>query len=189
MTTRLRPVKLLHKYYREAPVALQIILDHSRLVTARAVGIARRLQASETIDIRFIAEATMLHDIGAIFTYAPDLGCFGELPYLCHGIKGSEILNAEGLHRHALVCERHIGVGLTAAEIKKNDMPLPPRDMIPVTLEEQIICYADLFYSKNSKDRGREKDPYRVRNSLEQFGPGKMEIFDHWREKFEPGLS
>lgn len=189
MTNRLRPVNLLHKYYREAPAALQIILDHSRLVTARAVRIARRLQTSETVDIRFIAEATMLHDIGSIFTHAPALGCFGDLPYICHGIKGSEILKAEGLHRHALVCERHIGVGLTAAEILKNNMPLPPRDMIPVTLEEQIICYADLFYSKNAKDRGKEKDPLRVRNSLEQFGPGKREIFDHWRERFEPELN
>lgn len=189
MNDSVRPAALLRKYYKDSPVALQIILDHSRQVTARAVRIAKRLQATENIDIRFTAEAAMLHDIGSILTRAPDLGCFGDLPYLCHGIKGKEILEAEGLPRHARVCERHIGVGLTADEIRKNELPLPTRDMIPVTLEEQIVCYADLFYSKNRLDRGIEKDLETVRNTLRRFGPGKTAIFDRWQEKFEPNLS
>lgn len=189
MNDPVRPAELLRKYYQESPVALQIVLDHSRQVTARAVRIARQLQRTEPVDIRFVAEAAMLHDIGSILTHAPDLGCFGDLPYLCHGIKGKELLEAEGLVRHARVCERHIGVGLTADEIRKNKLPLPTQDMIPVTLEEQIICYADLFYSKNRQDRGLEKNIESVRNTLRRFGQGKTEIFDRWQKRFEPGLS
>ena len=181
-----RPAALIKKYYKDSPTALQVILDHSRLVTSRAVRIARHLQSTENVDLRFVAEAAMLHDIGSILTHAPELGCFGTLPYLCHGIKGREILDAEGLIRHARVCERHVGVGLTAEEIEKNGLPLPPHDMIPVTLEEQIICYADLFYSKNLKDRGKEKDIETVRNTLRRFGAGKTVIFDRWLKRFEP---
>jgi uncharacterized protein len=188
MTAIIRPAALIRKYYQDSPVALRVLLDHSRLVTRRAVRIAERLHSSETVDLRFLAEAAMLHDIGSIRTYAPDLGCFGTLPYLCHGIKGRELLEAEGLYRHALVCERHIGVGLTAEEIQKNRLPLPARDMIPVTLEEQIICYADLFYSKNPQERGRENDPATVRSILRRFGPGKTVVFDRWLERFEPQL-
>ena len=187
MKSTVRPIELLRKYYRNSPAALQIILDHSRLVTARALRIARALSVEETIDLNFIAEASMLHDIGSIFTYAPDLSCFGKLPYICHGIKGKELLTAEGLDQHARVCERHIGVGLTAEEIEKNKLPLPLRDMRPISLEEQIICYADLFYSKNRRDRGQEKDLRTVRDTLRTFGAGKVEIFDRWQEKFEPG--
>lgn len=189
MKDLIRPAALIRKYYQDSPAALQVILDHSRLVTARAVRIARRMQSVEPVDLRFIAEAAMLHDIGSIFTHAPDLGCFGKLPYICHGIQGKDLLCAEGLNRHALVCERHIGVGLTAEEIINNGLPLPVRDMIPVTLEEQIICYADLFYSKNLKDRGKEKDVESVRNTLRHFGPGKTVIFDRWLQKFEPELT
>jgi len=189
MNNLVQPAKLIRKYSQGSPVALQIILDHSRLVTARAVKIARRLQSVEPVDIQFVAEAAMLHDIGSIFTNAPDLGCFGEWPYICHGIQGGKLLREEGLNRHALVCERHIGVGLTAEEIIKNGLPLPARDMKPVTLEEEIICYSDLFYSKNSKDRGQEKEITTVRNTLNHFGPDKAEIFDRWLNKFEPELT
>lgn len=186
---RLHPVSLLRKHYQHSPEALQIILDHSRQVCARAVRIARHLQASQTVDIRFIAEAAMLHDIGSKFTNAPELGCHGDLPYLCHGIRGSELLIAEGLPQHARVCENHIGVGLTAREITANNLPLPARDMLPLTLEEEIICYADLFYSKNLKQRGREKSVAQVRRKLLKHGPEKTRIFDRWRERFEPDLS
>lgn len=183
-----RPAELIRKHYKHSPLAMQIIINHCRLVTARAVEIGRRLQVTETIDLRFVAEAAMLHDIGSIYTDAPELGCFGNFPYICHGIKGKELLLAEGLKRHALVCERHIGVGLTAEEIQKNALPLPARDMTPVTLEEQIICYADLFYSKNPQDRDKEKTVDRIQSSLIHFGPGKIDIFNHWRDRFEPEL-
>lgn len=186
MTNRLHPVSLLDKYYRDLPLAKQTIIDHSRRVTGRAVRIARRLQKHEAVDIRFIAEAAMLHDIGSLSTDAPEMGCFGDLPYLCHGFKGAEILISEGLPRHALVCERHTGVGLSAAEILAQKLPLPARDMFPVSLEEQIICYADLFYSKSQDRRDKESSIERVRKKLRRFGHEKVAVFDQWLKRFEP---
>jgi uncharacterized protein len=46
------------------------------------------------------------------------LGCHGDRPYITHGIIGAELLGNEGLPGHALVCERHIGVGLSIEDIK-----------------------------------------------------------------------
>lgn len=178
---------LIRKYYLQSPQAHQLLLDHSRQVTRKALAIGRRLAWQLPIDLDFIAEAAMLHDIGMVFTHAPELHCHGELPYLAHGVKGCEILLAEGLPRHARVCERHTGVGLTATEITEQRLPLPARDMLPETLEEKIICYADLFFSKNRHDRGYEKSPSKVRKNLLRYGAQKGLIFDRWQQQFEAG--
>nr|MDA3903665.1 phosphohydrolase [Desulfuromusa sp.] len=84
---------------------------------------------------------------------------------------------------------RHIGVGLTVEEIQQQHLPLPARDMRPKTLEEQLICYADLFFSKDNKNRDREKTPAEIREKLQKYGKNKMIIFDQWLKEFEPNLS
>ena len=189
MTIDIDPEKIIRKYYSSNPVAWKILLDHSRLVTRRALKIARHLfSQGESVDLKFVAEAAMLHDIGMIQTDTPELGCHGRGSYLQHGLRGKEILEQEGLFKHARVCERHIGVGLTVEEIIQQQLPLPARDMCPETLEEQIISYADLFYSKGNKNRQGKKLPKEVRDKLEEYGKGKISIFDQWLERFEPEL-
>ncbi len=182
---QVRPTDLISKYYHQSPAAHQLLLAHSRKVCYKAVTIARAL-ATNDIDLDFIAEAAMLHDIGMICTRVPELHCQGSAPYLAHGIEGRRILLAEGLPRHARVCERHTGVGLTAEEIITQKLPLPARDLLPETLEEKIICYADLFFSKNLRDRDREKSAIEVRAGLVRFGDNKGAIFDQWHRMFNP---
>lgn len=178
------PADLLKKYYQQAPEAQLVLFEHSRCVTRKALAVGRKLAQGQPVDLQFLAEAAMLHDIGMIFTQAPQLGCYGNLPYLAHGIKGCEILLFEGLPAHARVCERHTGTGLTRQEILAQQLPLPPRDMCPETLEEKIICYADLFFSKNPRQRGHEKSPARVRKELLKYGRHHGEIFDAWHQQF-----
>jgi uncharacterized protein len=176
----LNPIALIEKYYPPGSDVYRILLRHSEMVAAKAMVIARSLQADAT----FVHEAALLHDIGIRFTAVPQLGCEGELPYLCHGIKGRELLEAEGFPRHALVCERHIGVGLTAAEISGRNLPLPARDMIPITLEERIVTYADLFFSKDPAKAGQERTVDQVRSSLARFGADKVAVFEEWHVLF-----
>lgn len=176
-------ITLLDKYYTPGSDAHRILLKHSQSVAAKATGIAHALQ-NQKVDVAFVTEAALLHDIGIRYTAASSLGCFGELPYLCHGLKGRELLEAEGLPRHALVCERHIGVGLTAEEILRQKLPLPERDMLPTTVEEQIIAYADLFFSKDPAKNGLERSPDEVRSSLARFGTDKLDIFEQWHRMF-----
>ena len=59
----------------------------------------------------------MLHDIGIFKCDAAGIQCFGTEPYICHGRIGAELLRSEGFPRHARVCERHTGAGITKAQI------------------------------------------------------------------------
>lgn len=159
--------------------ALEIVLVHSKQVTDLALAVATRLQMSPA-DLEFITQAAMLHDIGVCQVYAPELGLHGAHPYIMHGVLGRMILDREGLPQHALVCERHTGVGLTCADIVNQKLPLPVRDMCPQSRCEQIICFADLFYSKRPGKLLVQKSVERVRKGLANFGADKVAIFNAW---------
>jgi uncharacterized protein len=177
-------VALLEKYYVD-PDALSIVVEHSRLVAEKACRVVDALGRSD-IDRRFVEEAAWLHDIGVCRTASPKIGCHGDEPYIRHGIIGRQILETEGLHRHALVCERHIGVGLSVDDIRTQGLPLPERDMSPRSIEERIICFADLFYSKKTGDVFREKSPDSIREKLALYGGHKVGIFEEWLREFGP---
>ena len=181
-SVRMNPESLLAKYF--TPLALAIILEHSRNVARKALAIAANSPLAKQLDTAFIAEAALLHDIGVSQTDAPGLGCHGTEPYIRHGILGRAILEQEGLPRHALVCERHIGVGLTVADIRQQNLPLPLRDMLPVSPEERIVAAADLFYSKKNNALSVEKSVDRIRTDLEKFGADKVAVFERWLEEF-----
>ncbi|MDZ4184590.1 MAG: HD domain-containing protein [Desulfuromonadales bacterium] len=180
----MNPWLLLEKYYPPGDPAREILFAHSRAVAAKAMAVARRLPPSETIDLSFVEEAALLHDIGIRFVHAPAIGCHGDLPYLAHGYKGRELLEVEGWPRHALVCERHIGVGLSAASILAQHLPVPHRDMIPQTREETIIAYADLFFSKKEQELAGEKSLEQVRQGVARFGAENLAIFERWHALF-----
>lgn len=147
----MNPFALIQKYYAPESELYRILMIHSLLVANRALEIARAYRArhvESALDLRFIEEAALLHDIGIFRCHAPEIHCFGKEPYIKHGMIGREILEQEGLPQHALVCERHTGTGLTKAEVLEQELPLPLRDYLPITLEEKIICLADRFYVK-----------------------------------------
>lgn len=174
--------KIIDKYYQNNEKAKQVLLIHSRLVAEKALKIASNLNEKTDKDLLF--EGSMLHDIGMIYTHAPDIGCNGNHPYICHGILGKKMLEEEGLPKHALICERHTGTGITREEIMEKKLPLPLKDMIPVTLEEQIICYADKFFSKNPKGLEKEKSPEKIEKMLSGYGGNHLDIFRQWHLRF-----
>ena len=141
---------------------------HSRQVADRCLAIVAK-HKELPVDVQFMEEAAMLHDIGIYRCDAPSIHCHGTEPYLRHGPIGGEILRAEGLPRHARVAERHTGTGLPGYE--------------PETLEEQIICYADKFYSKSRLDR--VLTVVETAQSLEKFGHDGVLKFLAWAERFE----
>lgn len=174
---------LINKYYRGHTQAKSILLAHSRQVADFAVTVAEHFAQGHPLDIGFIEQAAMLHDIGMLYTDTPKLGCHGNQPYITHGVLGAELLRKEGLPRHALVCERHIGVGLSIEDIKVQKLPLPLQDMRPQSIEEEIVAYADLFFSKTTPGQ-RSID--QVRTSLARHGEYKVAIFDQWHKRFHP---
>ena len=92
-------------------------------------------------------------------------------------------MRREGFPRHARVCERHTGTGLTRLQIEREKLPLPLADYVPETLEEQLVCYADKFYSKSHPDRVLTVDE--AARSLARFGEEGVAKFRGWAERFE----
>ncbi len=176
-------VALLEKYFVRNRISFEIVLEHSRMVADKALLVARRQRNTEQ-ELQFIEEAALLHDIGVSRTHAPKISCYGNEPYIRHGVLGRELLDAEGLPAHALVCERHIGVGLTVQDIVEQQLSLPERNMEPVTMAERIICFADLFYSKRLGSIHCEKTVEQVRTNLLKHGEQKIALFEKWLEEF-----
>ncbi|MBS3755662.1 MAG: HDIG domain-containing protein [Desulfobacterales bacterium] len=175
----MNPLDLIRDYYRPGTLAYEVLVRHCEAVTGAALCLAERV-SHLVPDPGFIREAAMLHDIGVFDTDAPQIGCFGKHPYICHGYLGRMMLEKHGLPDHARVCERHIGAGLSAEDISAQKLPLPKRDMLPETVAEQIICFADSFFSKTPPPGGTRRSADAVIASLSPYGADKVERFYGW---------
>lgn len=178
---------IIEKYYTPGYTDYDLLVTHSRQVAELATALGKRYMAShpgEPMDLDFVYEAAMLHDIAIFKTNAPGIGCYGDEPYIRHGILGRELLDGLGLPRHALVCERHTGSGISAKDIMEQHLKLPVRDMLPLTLEEKVICYADKFYSKSHVHRMKTME--RTLRSLSKFGNDTIERFQALVALFGP---
>ncbi|MDF9829366.1 HDIG domain-containing metalloprotein [Parabacteroides sp. PF5-6] len=175
------PLELITPYYPTDSEAHRILLAHSRNVADKALQIARQ-HPEMNLDHPFIEEAAMLHDIGMFRCHAPSIGCHGEAEYICHGYLGAELVRQAGYPRHALVCERHTGTGLSLQMIVDGQLPLPHREMLPVSMEEQLICFADKFYSKTKLDK--EKPVDKIVRGLSKYGDETVKRFETWCKLF-----
>lgn len=173
---------IIDKFYPDDNTLKHILLTHSRSVADRALRIVE-VHPELQLDKQFVEEAAMLHDIGIYQCNAEAIECYGTAPYICHGRIGAELLRAEGYPRHARVCERHTGAGLTKSSIEERKLPLPAQDFLPETMEEQVICYADKFYSKTRLDH--EKTFEQAQKSLSKFGEEGLIRFNAWHRMFE----
>jgi uncharacterized protein len=173
---------IIDKYYPEDDDLKRLLLLHSRQVADKCLALCEK-HPELAFDNTFVEEAAMLHDIGIRWCHAPSIFCVGDQHYIRHGLIGGELLRQEGLPRHAQVCERHTGTGLTKEQIVSQQLPLPAENYTPVTLEEQLICYADKFFSKSKPERVLTVE--QAAQSLEKFGHEGVEKFLQWAEMFE----
>lgn len=157
MVERIDYKKIIDKYYptETNPLLRELLITHSRQVADFAIQLIQRRGLENTVNSEFVYSAAMLHDIGIFQTNAPGIHCHGTHHYMEHGLIGANLLRREGAEAepYALVCERHIGTGLTAEEIITQNLPLPHKDFLPVTLEEKLVCYADNFFSKSDTSK------------------------------------
>lgn len=168
---------IIAKWYTPATKRYEILVEHSEQVAGKACAIVDA-HPEWGLDRTFVYEAAMLHDIGIDLCDAPDIECYGDQPYIMHGVLGAERLRALGMPLHARVCERHTGTGVTLATILEQGWGLEHRDYLPVTLAEQVICFADKFYSKSG--RRQEKSLDKIIKGLERYGEDDVERFRAW---------
>ena len=174
--------EIIDRYYPCENELKNIYMVHARVVADFALGLARKHPELE-LDEAFVYEAAMLHDIGIFLTDAPRIYCYGSEEYLCHGYLGAELLRSIGLERHARVCERHTGTGLTKEIIERNGWNLPVKDFVPETLEEQLICFADKFFSK-TKFLHEPRTFEQVVESMRKISEDSVKKVEKWAEMF-----
>ncbi|MFC1768458.1 HD domain-containing protein [Nanoarchaeota archaeon] len=174
------PYRIIKKYYDPKSKAYKRLITHGKIITKISLKLAKKVEHLKP-DIKFIKEAAILHDIGMYKCDAPTLNCYGKEPYIKHGVIGRKILEKENLPIHAKVCERHIGVGITKKEIIRNKLPLPKRNMIPISIEERIIAYADKFHTK---DKGINSIPF-IRKRISKYGKENLKRFDELHKLFK----
>ena len=172
---------LIEKYYPEDDALRQLLITHSQSVAQLALQIVS-LHPELHIDSQFVGEAAMLHDIGIRACDASGIFCHGTEPYIKHGRIGAEWLRAEGLPKHARVCERHTGAGITCRQIVERNLPLPHEDFLPETIDEKLICYADKFFSKSHPERMKTME--QAEKSIAKFGDDGVVRFLQWAELF-----
>jgi len=198
--------RIIDKYYPGASKLRDILLVHSRGVCRLALEIVDghpELNADRAV----VEAGAMLHDIGIVRCNAPGIECFGTEPYICHGTIGARMLREEcvrsnerianadtaddlsdfgltpaALEPYARICERHTGTGLTLEQIVTQNLPLPHVDLRPETIEEQIVCYADKFFSKTHPER--QKTYEQACRSLAKFGEAGLVKFAEWHKTF-----
>jgi uncharacterized protein len=180
------PIQIIAKFYERHSRTFEILVAHGEQVADKAIQTAGKVSHLQP-DLNFIKNAAMLHDIGILHTDSPGFDCHGKYPYICHGFLGREMLESSGLPEYGPICERHIGVGISLNDIRTFNLPLPQRDMLPVSIEEQIICYADKFFSKNvdGQKKDSEKSIEHILQKLKPYGRDKAEQFRAWVRMFE----
>jgi uncharacterized protein len=105
------------------------VIRHCNAVADLALELAHR--HPESVDEHLVFKGALLHDLGRARSHGID-----------HGVVGGAMARALGLDEKIVrIIERHIGAGLTAAEAA--NAGLPPRDLLPETLEEKIVAHAD----------------------------------------------
>lgn len=204
----MNPYDIIYHFYPHDTALRRLLILHSEKVRDKAFAIleeARRNNPSTDllcIDEQLVNDGALLHDLGIGRTYGPGIHCEGNEPYICHGIIGARMLRdlidenrclkfsvaPERLEQIARICERHTGAGLSMRDIvNQNLLITPPRDLVPETLEEKLVCLADKFYSK-SGDPSKEKDLERVKRSLMKFGADSTARFEELCRLFSVNL-
>lgn len=171
---------LILKHYNESERSFIILWEHSLSVMQACIRIMD-LHPEIKLDKKKVILGALLHDIGIRFTDAPDLGCYGKKPYLAHGYLGFELLSKEkGYEDIAPFCERHTGSGIKKEVIIENKLPLPQRDLIPISMEEKLVCFADKFFSKSKKDLSLPIALEKVINSQSKHGKYNIDRFNEF---------
>ncbi|MDL2227263.1 HDIG domain-containing protein [Bacteroidales bacterium OttesenSCG-928-K03] len=176
-------INVIEKYFPPETDSYKIYIQHVKAV-ANAVEKICDYNKHLNIDKSFVKNAALLHDIGICMVDAPKLHCYGFVPYIQHGIMGRLILEDEKLEEYALVCERHIGTGIFKDDIISNKLPLPIKDMYPISIEEKVVAYADKFFSKSQNELAKPKAIEDIKNDIAKYGKKHLIIFDEWCKLF-----
>lgn len=159
-------------YYPADDALRQLLWRHSQDVARVALEVADS-HPELSLNRSILLDGALLHDIGICRCDAPGIHCHGSESYMQHGPLGAAMLRSlpdadARTEMLARICERHTGTGLPGYE--------------PETLEEQVVCYADKFFSKSHPERQRNAE--QTAAMLSRFGDASVERFMEWHYRF-----
>lgn len=103
------------------------VIEHSKAVACKALAISKKFPVNTFL----VKNGALLHDIGR-----------GKTHGIEHAVIGARILKDLGYSKEIVnIVERHIGAGIPIKEA--GSLGLPPKDYLPLTLEEKIVAHAD----------------------------------------------
>ena len=179
-------IRALHERHAPSADAFGLVYPHCVIVA----GIAEQLLARSDLglDEHLVRAGSLLHDIGVYRLYDA-AGRLDHAQYVRHGLLGHELLSAEGFPE--AICRFsscHTGMGLSRDDVRRQGLPLPARDYLAVSGEEQLVMYADKFHSKTDPPAFVTADSYAA--GIRRFGDDKAAAFASMRRRFgEPDLA
>jgi len=110
------------------------IINHVLAVSRKAIKIATQI-STIPVNLKLVRIGTILHDIGRVKSHDYD-----------HAVLGGQIIREElkFCEQLARIAETHILGGISKDEAK--DFSLPPKDYLPETIEEKIVCLSDKYF-------------------------------------------
>lgn len=171
-------IRALHERHAPHEEAFALVWTHCEIVCA----IAEQLMDGHDLNVELVRAGALLHDIGVYRLYDSD-GKLDGPRYVTHGLRGQELLRAEGLpDALCRICAHHTGVGISRADVLAQALPLPPADYLATTAEERLVMYADKFHSKKSPPVFNSAEAFAA--SIGRFGADKPARFAALRTEF-----
>lgn len=175
-------IRALHEKYAPNREAFDIVYNHCQIVLEIADDLLK-VKPQPQLNYDLVHAGCLLHDIGVYRLYGDNGELdFSDGKYIQHGLRGAEVLAAEGMDPALVrIASHHTGLGLTTQEIIADNLPLPHEDLMAETAEERLVMYADKFNSKhqnfNQFETYRQKaaeyseeDAARFDNMAAEFG-------------------
>lgn len=179
-------IRALHEKFAPSSAALDLVYTHCQIVDRVASELL--VKKPHAVDPVLVHVGAMLHDVGVYALYEAD-GRLDHANYVQHGILGHELLLRDVGLPDAVCrfCSCHTGVGLTRQDVLRQQLPLPVRDYLPATLDEELVMYADKFHSKTDPPEFLTADVYAT--VVRRFGDDKARRFADLVDRFgEPDV-
>jgi len=164
---------------------LDLVWTHSIIVKKICFNLVNNLNKNvrSKIDKELLKTGALFHDIGVYFCFDEDFNPDKKAPdYFYHGWQGEKFLRLQGIKDDKILrfTTVHIGVGITKEDIQREKLNLPKKDFIPVSLEEEILTFADKFHTKTPAF----VDFNEAKSKLEKIDIAKGVKMDLYRKKF-----
>ncbi len=110
------------------------IINHVLAVSRQAIKLATQISIVP-INLKLVRIGSILHDIGRIKTHDYD-----------HAVIGGQIIREDLKFSEQLarIAETHILGGISEEEAET--FGLPPKDYLPASIEEKIVCLSDKYF-------------------------------------------